>query len=128
MTAPARTTRPVRWDTDAITTYLRRRYPRVALWWSAPSRSWMAMVLRPTSDLNGDELVEADTPAELEQRLAAAGVQPVVAPPPAPERRPVPAPPPPRPALRPVYGRHEAPRPPWWQRVVGAFVQLDNEW
>ena len=102
------------------------------LWWSDRNCRWFAIVLRPTSHPVGDEMLEAATPAELEQRLAAAGVQPVhpqqVAPEPAPVQRPVPTPPPPRPVLRPVYGRHEAPRPPWWRRVVGAFVQLDNEW
>lgn len=136
MTAPsAPTVGPEQWDTNAITAYLRRRYPRVQVWWSEPNQSWMAMVLRPTSHPVGDELLEAATPDELEQRLQAAGVRPVDPPqsPAVPARRPVPARPTsprpvPQPAPRPVYGRHEAPRPPWWRRVVGAFVQLDNEW
>ncbi|MEU6034465.1 hypothetical protein ABZ801_03580 [Actinomadura sp. NPDC047616] len=77
MTAPTAQAGPVRWDTDAIAAQLRARYPRVLLWWSERNGSWLAMVLRPTSHPLGDELLEAVTPAELEQRLAAAGVWPV---------------------------------------------------
>ncbi|GAA4058508.1 hypothetical protein [Actinomadura miaoliensis] len=132
MTVPPAPAGPVKWDTHAVTTYLRRRYPRVQVWWSEPNQAWMAIVLRPTSHPVGDELLEAVTPAELERRLQAAGVRPVrpqqAAPTPAQHSAPDRSSPP-RPALRPVYGRHEAPRPPWWRRVVGAFVQLDdNEW
>ncbi|GAA4060890.1 hypothetical protein [Actinomadura miaoliensis] len=68
---------PVRWDTDAIAAQLRGRFPGVLLWWSELNASWMAMVLRPTSHPVGNELLQAATPAELEQRLAAAGVRPV---------------------------------------------------
>ncbi|MFC7732558.1 hypothetical protein [Actinomadura keratinilytica] len=126
MTAPPG---PVHGDTAAVTAYLQRRY-RVPVWWDGRAAMWMAMVLRPTAHPAGDEAVAAATPAELERRLATAGVRPVPQPHQNPKpksaRRPaVPS----RPVLRPVHGRHAAPRPPWWRRLVGAFIQLDDdEW
>ncbi|GLZ11335.1 hypothetical protein Acsp04_15700 [Actinomadura sp. NBRC 104425] len=123
---------PVQWDTVAVTAHLQRRY-RVPVWWDDRAAVWMAMVLRPTGHPAGDEAVAAATPAELERRLAAAGVRPVPLPrqPPEPKSARRSAPPrqaPSRRVLRPMHGRHAAPRPPWWRRLVGAFIQLDDEW
>ncbi|GLZ16118.1 hypothetical protein Acsp04_63530 [Actinomadura sp. NBRC 104425] len=115
MTAPAG---PVLWDTAAVTARLRRRY-RVPVWWDDRNAVWMALVVRPTGHPVGDEVVAAATPAGLERCLAAAGVQPV-----APQQAPRPVP---GRVRRPVHGRHEAPRPPWWRRLVGVFVQLDDD-
>jgi hypothetical protein len=107
---------PVLWDTAAITAYLQRWY-RVPVWWDDRSATWMAVVLRPADHPTGDEVVAAATPTELGRRLAAAGVRPV-----AQQQAP-------EPVRRPVHGRHAAPRPPWWRRFAGAFVQLDDdEW
>lgn len=155
MTAPTlHTAGRVQWDTDAITAYLQRRYPRVLLWWSGLNASWMAMVLRPTSHPVGDELVEADTPAELEQRLAAAGVRPVPSmealagvpgaggmtaglwTPPAPARRPAPSRPTSpdsesehAPARRTVRGRHEAERRPGLlRRLLERLIYNGEGW
>jgi hypothetical protein len=108
----------VQWNTAAVTAYLQRRY-RVPVWWDDRIAMWMAVVLRPTGHPVDDEVVAAATPAELGQHLAAAGVQPVP--------RQQAAEPEPVLVRRPVYGRHEAPRPPMWRRLAGAFVQLDDE-
>ncbi|GLZ16149.1 hypothetical protein Acsp04_63840 [Actinomadura sp. NBRC 104425] len=123
MTAPSVHAGPVRWDTAAITARLQRRY-RVPVWWDDRNAAWMAMVLRPTGHPAGDQVVAAVTPAGLERCLAAAGVRPVSQPRQAPGPRPVPVR-----VRRAVHGRHEAPRSPLWRRLVGVFVQLDDdEW
>ncbi|GLZ15800.1 hypothetical protein Acsp04_60350 [Actinomadura sp. NBRC 104425] len=121
MTAPSVHAGPVLWDTAAIAARLQRRY-RVPVWWDDRNAVWMAMVLRPTGHPAGDQVVAAVTPAQLERRLAAAGVRPVPQPRQEPGPRPVPG------RVR-LHGRHEAPRPPLWRRLVGALVQLDDdEW
>ncbi|GAA4059906.1 hypothetical protein [Actinomadura miaoliensis] len=144
---------PVKWDTAAIEAQLHARYPRVLLWWSNLNASWMAMVLRPTSHPVGDELLEAATPAELEQRLAAAGVRPIHPPqsPPVPGTGGMvagiwspPTPPPqpqrvaPLPPRRERPERPERPGPPkrperprrrgWLARLLDRFTYTGEDW
>jgi hypothetical protein len=115
-------------DVDRVLAELHRRFPTVPLWRGDFTGNWFALVRRSGSD----RLIEAATPAELGQRLDAARVRESRPAPradaehsllPATER---PFPPPVLPAVPlPVRGRHCARRP-WWRRLIGALIALEE--
>ncbi|GLZ14729.1 hypothetical protein Acsp04_49640 [Actinomadura sp. NBRC 104425] len=111
------------WNADQALAVLRARFPEAQVWRGEHTGKLWGLV----QDASGRaHLVEAHDPVELGRCLEAARAgwpavpRPVIAAPrPADVRTPD--------VRAPVYGRHEAPRPPWWRRLAGAFVQLDDE-
>ncbi|GAA4088318.1 hypothetical protein [Actinomadura miaoliensis] len=111
-------------NADQALAVLRARFPEAQVWRGEHTGKLWGLVRDPSGRAH---LVEAENPVELGRLLedAQGGLPPAPRPVtgrarPVPRRAGVPT-------SMPVYGRHEAPRAPWWRRLAGAFVQLDDE-
>jgi hypothetical protein len=105
-------------NADQALSVLRARFPGAQVWRGEHTGKLWGLVRDASGRVH---LVGSCDPVELGRCLEAARAGWPAVP------RPVTAAPRPAEVRTPVYGRREAPRPPWWRRLAGAFVQLDDE-